>query len=459
MSQLLPRRSSLVPPPEAGDRVAPAAIMARSNRPAPVHLICCGACFALALAFVAARPRVTHVGAQTRAVRTAQTADAQVAEGASALERGDARAARTSFQRALELDRDNIAAHTYLGVLADREGDLAEAERHFAAAAIAAPTSPQARNNHGAILLRLGRVQQAAAQFEVSLRLDGNQPSPLVNLARIRFESGTPEGLKQARELFERAYAIAPDADIARSLVVTSLRLGDKEDAARHFRDYAARLDAAGDAEATTGAAQRAELGGALLASGLADEAVRELSAAVTADPSDADALILLARAHLALRDVPAAGRVLEGALARGQTQAKIYAALAEVYEAGGYVENAIPAMRLAVAADPKNESYSVRYGLLLVDTKAPAAAIIRLEESLKDFPTSPRLWLALGIAQFNAGKNEDAQKSFSRALELDPKSVPALAYLGTAHAERGQYADAVAYYERAIAAGANQSV
>src|SRR4051812_43061655 len=103
-------------------------------------------------------------------------AEGLITEGVAALERRDIDAAKNLFQRALEDDPNNELAHTYLGIIADHAGDLAEAERQFAAAAISAPTSPAARNNHGAILLRLGRDAQAAKQFEVSLRLDPKQP-------------------------------------------------------------------------------------------------------------------------------------------------------------------------------------------------------------------------------------------------------------------------------------------
>lgn len=418
---------------------------------------------AVALLCAAAGQHTPAAVPQKRAAQQSQKPASQakvadlLAAGVAALERGDAAAARTSFEGALRLDQENYEAHTYLGVLADREGDLKDAERHFAAAAIGAPLSPQARNNHGAILLRLGRTAQAAAQFEISLRLDKNQPSPLFNLARIRFTQGTPEGFRAARELLERAHLLAPDAEIARALVAASLRLGDREAAARHFKDYAARLASA--AESVAGPAARAELGAALLESGLSEEAVGELAAASQAEPGNVETLLLLARAHLARKDVKQAGRALEGAVARGLHDGRIYAALADVYEAAGYVENAIPAMRLAIERDPRNEAFRVRYGLLLVDTKAPAAAVIRLEEALRELPTSPRLWLALGIAQLAAGKNDDAQSSFARVLELDAKSVPALAYLGTARAERGLYAEAVALYERAIAADPKLSV
>jgi Tfp pilus assembly protein PilF len=386
------------------------------------------------------------------AARDAQAAAALVAAGAEALARGDEQSARDSFEKALGADPANVEAHTYLGVLSERAGDLAAAESHFAAAAAAAPQSASARNNYGVILLRAGRAHLAAAQFESSLKLNPDQPNALVNLAQIRFEAGTPEDLRAARELFERASRVAPDAGVARALVVIALRLGERERAASAYGDYAALLAAAAASPAAAAPA-RAELGAALLEAGLAEEAARESAAAAALDPANEGALVTLARAHLRRKDIPAAGRALEGAVARGLDAAPVYAALADVYEAAGRIENAIPAMRLALARDPKNEAYRFRYGLLLTDAHAPAASVIRLREALREFPASPRLWLALGIAQLTDGKNADAEESFTRSLGLDPKSVPALAYLGATHAERGDYARALAYFERALAA------
>ena len=65
-------------------------------------------------------------------------------------------------------------------------------------------------------------------------------------------------------------------------------------------------------------------------------------------DPSNADSVVRLARVHLARKDIPSAGRTLEGAVARGVESAAVYALLAEVYEQSGHPENAIPAMRLS---------------------------------------------------------------------------------------------------------------
>jgi Tfp pilus assembly protein PilF len=387
-----------------------------------------------------------------RADSQAERAARLVAEGVAALERGDDATARDHLQKALDLNPSNAEAHTYLGVLADRAGDLRAAEQHLARAARLAPASATARNNYGAILMRLGRTREAAAEFEGALRADARHAGALINLAQIRFAEGTPESLRAADQLFARADLITPEIGIARARTVIALRRNDRAAAAAHFRDYATRLAGAG--KDLIDAASRAELGAALAEAGLLTEADAELKAAIEADPANAVALVGLARVHLARKDIPGAGRTLEAAVARGVENASVYAQLAEVYERGGHIENAIPAMRLAVARDPQNEAYRFRYGLLLADANAPAAAVIRLEEAVREFPRSARLWSALGIAHYRQGKDDGAAtRAFERAIELDPAFAAAYAYLGMMRVDQGQSEEGIAQYERALAA------
>jgi Tfp pilus assembly protein PilF len=380
---------------------------------------------------------------------TKQQVDALIEKGLAALNRNETDAAKTFFNRVLKEDPQNELANTYLGVIADRAGNLTEAERHFRSAAIGAPSSPSAHNNYGVILLRLRKSSEAAKEFQTSLRLNPEQSGALVNLAQIRFANGTAEGLRAARELFERARKIAPDAEIARALVVISLRLNDRDAAATYYADYEQRITSAPPNVGNT--AMRAELGTALLAAGLVKEANTELKAVVASDSTSINHIILLARSYLALKDIPAAGRTLESAVAQGIDAAPLYAALAEIYEASGHIENAIPAMRLAIQRDPRNESYRFRYGMLLTDTRAPEAAIIRLTEALNDFPQSPKLFFALGVAHFKNNKHELAAAAFQQAIERDPKFASALAYLGLTYDETGRSAEAIAFYNRAL--------
>jgi tetratricopeptide (TPR) repeat protein len=187
------------------------------------------------------------------------------------------------------------------------------------------------------------------------------------------------------------------------------------------------------------------------LEAGLLKEAEIELSAALKLAPMDQDSVLRLARVYIAGKDLPAAGRTLEGAVARGMDAAPVYSLLATVYEQSGHIENAIPAMRLAIQRDTKSEVYRFQYGMLLTNAMAPKAAVIRLTEALEFYPDSPRLWLGLGIAHFKAGNNPEAVKAFTHSLKLDPKYAPAYAYLGMANVEVGNYKEAINAYERAL--------
>lgn len=344
---------------------------------------------------------------------------------------------------------DEVRAQTNLGILADRAGNLKEAEQHFAAAVKANPNSASARNNYGAILMRTGRANLAAAEFEKSLKLDPNQQNALVNLAQIRFAA---DDLRASAELFKRALTIQPDVEVARALIVIALRVKDYPAASTYYQSYAT------DAEAQTPAA-RAELGAALFEAGLLKEAEAELTAAVNLNPTDTDSVVRLARVYLARKEMPAAGRTLEAAVARGNDPAPVYALLADVYEQSGHVENAIPAMRLAIQRDPQSEKYRFAYAVLLSNSNAPGAAVIRLEEALQTFPSSSRLWFALGFANFKLDKNEEAERALRKAVELDPKFAPAFAYLGLIRAKTGAYGEAIVLYENALRADSKLAV
>jgi len=386
-----------------------------------------------------------------------QQAKQFVDEGLAAFDRGDTKSARNAFEKALSLKNDEVTAHTYLGIIADRAGDLKEAERHFAAAVKAQPNSASARNNYGAILMRTGRQSLAAVEFEKSLKLDPDQPNALVNLAQIRFAGGTPDDLRSSAELFKRALSIRPDVEISRALTVISLRLRNYPAASSYYQNYAPL--AAGTGTPAQAPAARAELGAALFEAGLLKEAEAELTAAINLNPTDTDSVVRLARVYLALKEIPAAGRTLEASVARGDDPAPVYALLADVYEQSGHLENAIPAMRLAIQRDPQSEKYRFAYAVLLTNSNAPGAAIIRLEESLKSFPSSSRLWFALGFANFKLDKNEEAERALRKATVLDPNFAPAFAYLGLIRARTGAYGEAISLYQDAIRADSKLAV
>ena len=263
-------------------------------------------------------------------------------------------------------------------------------------------------------------LKEAEKHFAAAASLAPSEPSTRNNYGAILLRLGRTA---EARTQFEASLKLNPDqVNALTNLALIHLNLGQPDDlrTARTLFERAAKISS--DAQITHALFITClKLGQALRGKGVLDEAVAELNTALSLAPTNTDA-------------------------------AMVYAALAEVYEAKGQYEKAIPAMRLAVQRDPHNEIYHFRYGLLLTDSHAPAAGILRLEEAIKQFPDSARLWLALGIAQLTHGQNVEAENAFNRSLTLDAKLVPALAYLGTTYAERGQYERAIGFYEQAIA-------
>ena len=397
--------------------------------------------------------------AQTAKVQNRQqTTDSKnlTAKGIEAFQQGDDVASRSLLENALKSNPNNVEAHTFLGILDDKSGNLKNAEIHFAKAAQLAPNSASARNNYGAILLRLSRSREAKTQFEASLRLDAKQPNALINLAQIYFNENTPESLRNSAMLFEKADNLTPDVAVARSLIIIALRLNDSTRAAKYYGIYTDYLT---KDESKINAVMRAELGDALLEANLLNESEKELSAALALEPSNTNAVLNLGRVYLLRNDVKSAGRTLETAVARNYATAAIYSLLAVVYEKSGHYENAIPAMRLALQLEPNSEKYHYQYGIILTKTFAPAAAIIRIKEALKLFPDSSRLWLALGLAHINSDEYDEAIKALTRAIELDPKFSQAYAYIGLIRDHTGQYEEALKMYERALQSDSNLAV
>ena len=303
------------------------------------------------------------------------------------------------------------------GIAAFERGDKSRAKLIFEQTLKNDPRSVDAHTYLGMIAAEANELNEAERHFAAAASLAPSEPSTRNNYGAILMRLGRTV---QAQTEFEASLKFNSNQPSAlTNLAQIYFDRGQPDD----LRMARSLLERAGKNSSDVEIPRallitRLKLGQLLIEKGLHDEAITELKTALTLDP----------------------------------TNARIYAALAEVYEADGQYENAIPAMRLAVQRDPQNEIYHFRYGLLLTDSHAPAAGILRLQEALKQFPSSPRLWLALGIAHLTYGQNAEAENSFKQSLTLDAKLVPALAYLGMTYSERGAYEKAIAFYEQAIA-------
>ena len=114
---------------------------------------------------------------------------------------GQAVLAEASYRKALELDPGLSAAHTNLGSLAYRKGDIAGARIEFGAALALDPEQPEARYNLAGILYQQGEIEQAASELR---RVVGHSPwfaDAHYNLATVLEKLGSK---RQAAEHLRR---------------------------------------------------------------------------------------------------------------------------------------------------------------------------------------------------------------------------------------------------------------
>ena len=214
-----------------------------------------------------AEPVVVHDTAESRNRSAARNA---LALSEERLRTGDLAAADKYARQALKADPNSTSAYTMLGVIADAQGQAAQAGQHYKRATELAPADGRMLNNYGTWLCKNGqakaslewfdRATQApgyatpavalanagscaldagdTARAEDSLRqaiaMEPENPVSLAALARLQYRSGQ---YLEARAFSERRLAAAP-AD-AEALILASQiedKLGDSAAAARYVR-------------------------------------------------------------------------------------------------------------------------------------------------------------------------------------------------------------------------------
>jgi len=145
----------------------------------------------------------------------------------------------TLWSRALEVEPDNSAAHTNLGVAAFEAGDEARAESELKRAAELAPDSDLITENLGAFLSRVGRWREAAAVFAAWSDREPNSPR-----ARARWALALAHSGEQARAESEYRAALAldsGDAEVHHDFGFLLMSAGKTQEAQAEFEAAVAR--------------------------------------------------------------------------------------------------------------------------------------------------------------------------------------------------------------------------
>jgi tetratricopeptide (TPR) repeat protein len=166
------------------------------------------------------------------AVRLAPAAaDVRVDLGNALLEASRPGDAIEQLSSAVGVHPDSAAAHYDLANALQRVGRLPEAvEQYRTALGLQSPAdSVETLNNLGATFERMGRFDEAAAEFRQVLRLDPGSARALNNLGNLLLRTGRPAG---AAERYREAIRLAPsDADAHMNLGNALADLGQLSEA------------------------------------------------------------------------------------------------------------------------------------------------------------------------------------------------------------------------------------
>jgi len=271
-------------------------------------------------------------------------------------------------------------------------------------------TDPRAQFEHAKQLVQLGKFDAAAVEFTQLLKTAPDS-SLLYNL--LGFCYLKQNILDRAEENFQRAIVLKPDFKAAHN-----------------------------------------NLGGLYLLEGKVVKAIEEFTAVLRIDPHDGNVqktVFDLARSAFQKHDYATTVRLLK-LIEPAMTKS------APWHEMMGYSEfksgdtvNAVAEIQKAMDLDPSNQDYILELSEVFVANNNGGAAVTLLNAAKKAFPTSARIWFALGVAYLVDENRPAAEVSLRKSLELDPKLDLALVVLGQGYKETGQWNDLLETADRLI--------
>lgn len=152
---------------------------------------------------------------------------------------------------------------------------------------------------------------------------------------------------------------------------------------------------------------------------------------AIRLDPRSARARLGLALALYETGKIPEAQQAFERTLEIDKNSAWAEYMLGKVLWLQGNVRDALPHVRRATELDPRSDQAWYALAVCQAQMRNYAEAIAPLRKALDRRETSPQYHTALGEMLVYRGQTEEGRKHYERALELKPDYGPACALMG----------------------------
>jgi tetratricopeptide (TPR) repeat protein len=343
-----------------------------------------------------------------------------------------------------KVTRSQAGAYEGLGQSYHRLGQDAAAVEAYNQAIAIDPTDPNAFTGRGDVLTARNLFDEAIADYAEAIRLDASHSRAFAGRGIVLYLQGRNE---VAIADFDRAIALDPNFVRAYAYRGAAHSRIGRNDLA--LADYNAEIRLMPES-----ARAYKDRGGVLVRMGRYDSAIKDLDEAIRLDPKRATSYQNRGAAHNALGHFERAIEDLDKAIELDEKNAGAYSNRGLAYYAIGQYDRAIADLSRAIELEPRDA----------ITHFNRAEVFVRLgmrERALEDYTAAiglaPRLapaYAAIGRIRAQLGQRDQAMQDFDMALRLDPDGIGVGVYQdrGNALREGGDWAGALADYDRAIA-------
>jgi tetratricopeptide (TPR) repeat protein len=279
---------------------------------------------------------------------------------------------------------------------------------------------------------RAGHFAEAAAELE---KLLPHTPNSFEVHELLGLVYAAQSKSQQSIEHLQIAVRLKPESVAARTNLATGLLHAGKSALAEEQFRKALTLEP-NDFQANHNLAEF------YLQSGKIAQALPLLERAQQINPSSYDNDYNLALAYF-LTGRQNEARELIDKIAQQRDTGELHNLLGKIDEKDGKFVEAANEFETAARMDPSEDNLFV-WGseLLLHRTYEPAIQVF--QQATLRFPTSPRLWIGLGMALYSRGRYEDSIKALLTAADLNPKDPRCYLFLSKAYLSSPNQADEV---------------
>jgi protein O-GlcNAc transferase len=322
------------------------------------------------------------------------------------------------------------------------EGKPEQAAELYRQAIEITPNDPGVLVSHGFALVELRRFNEARPLLERAVSLDPSQEDAYFLLAMVeRQSSNSNKAIAHLRAaLALRADFTACRLDLSRLL----FERGDPEGARRVADDGLTVEPHSVDL--------RICLAGLQLIAGDDKAAAASLEAAIRLSPQHADARRQLGGIRQSQGDLEAALQAYRAISVQGSEDGPRWLSLGVAFHDGNSLEKAKQCYEAAIAVRPDLAEAHACLGAVLRTEGALAEALARFEEAIRLQPTYAAAHNGLALTLQASGKVLTAVNSYRTAISLVPRFAEAHRNLGTAMQEQGKFEQAMACYAQARA-------